>query len=196
MNRSESIVNLTKGLAVFHAKVGKIKKDAKNPFFKSNYASLSNILDEIDDPLLESGLVITQFPDEDGLVSMLIHAESGEFISSNYRMPVAKQNDPQALGSSITYARRYAITSILSLNVEDDDGNKGAQPPKKQPEAPAQPQAQEKPWLDKGEGLDKAMAYLRTGGTIATIESKYKLSAEIRKSLQTVIDTLQNGQSI
>jgi len=189
MNRSESIVNLTKALAIFHAKVGKIKKDAKNPFFKSNYASLSNILDEIDDPLLESGLVITQFPDEDGLVSMLIHAESGEFISSNYRMPVAKQNDPQALGSSITYARRYAITSILSLNVEDDDGNKGAQPAKKQ----EQPQAPEKPWLDKGEGLDKAMAYLRTGGNIATIEAKYRLSAEIRKNLQTVLDTIQNG---
>ena len=188
MNRSESIVNLTKGLSIFHAKVGKIKKDAKNPYFKSNYASLSNILDEIDDPLLESGLVITQFPDEDGLVSMLIHAESGEFISSNYRMPVAKQNDPQALGSSITYARRYAITSILSLNVEDDDGNKGAQPAKKQPEAP------EKPWLGKGEGLDKAMAYLRTGtGTIAKIEERYKLSAEIRKNLQTVLDTIKNG---
>jgi len=193
MNRSETIVNLTKALAVFHAKVGKIKKDAKNPFFKSNYASLSNILDEIDDPLLESGLVITQFPDEDGLVSMLIHAESGEFISSNYRMPVAKQNDPQALGSSITYARRYAITSILSLNVEDDDGNKGAQPPKKQPEAPIQPQAPEKPWLDKGQGLDKAMEYLRTGGNIATIEAKYRLSTEIRKNLQTVLDTIQNG---
>ena len=181
MNRSETIVNLTKALAIFHAKVGKIKKDAKNPFFKSNYASLSNILDEIDDPLLESGLVITQFPDEDGLVSMLIHAESGEFISSNYRMPVAKQNDPQALGSSITYARRYAITSILSLNVEDDDGNKGAQPA-------------EKPWLGKGEGLDKAMAYLRTGtGTIAKIEERYRLSAEIRKNLQTVLDTIKNG---
>lgn len=194
MNRSETIVSLTKALALFHAKVGKIKKDAQNPFFKSNYASLSNILDEIDDPLLESGLVITQFPDDDGLVSMLIHAESGEFISSNYRMPVSKQNDPQALGSSITYARRYAITSILSLNVEDDDGNKGAQPPKKQPQAPTQPQAPEKPWLDKGEGLDKAMAYLRTGtGTIATIESKYRITPGIRKSLQTVLDTIQNG---
>ena len=51
----------------------------------------------------------------------------------------------------------------------------------------------ENPWLNKGEQLDKAMAYIRTGGTIATIEAKYKLSTEIRKSLQTVIDTIQNG---
>lgn len=54
----------------------------------------------------------------------------------------------------------------------------------------------EKPWLNKGEQLDKAMAYLRTGGNIATIEAKYRLSAEIRKSLQTVLDTIKNGQSI
>ena len=193
MERSESIVELTKALALFHIKVGKIKKDAQNPFFKSNYASLSNILDEITTPLTESGLVITQFPDSVGLISMLIHAESGQFISSTYNMPVAKPNDPQALGSSITYARRYAITSILSLNVEDDDGNKGAEPPKKN-QAPAQPQEPEKPWLDKGEKLNQAMAYLRTSGSsIQEIEKKYRLSTEIRKSLQTVIDTIQNG---
>jgi hypothetical protein len=174
MNRSESITNLTKSLALFHAKVGKIKKDAKNPFFKSNYASLSNILDEITMPLIESGLVITQFPDENGLVSMLIHAESGEFLSSNYQMPVAKQNDPQALGSSITYARRYAISSILSLNVEDDDGNAGAK--KQEPK-------DEREWLGKGDKLDKAIEYLKAGGHLATIEAKYKLSKEIKESL-------------
>lgn len=179
MNRSESIINLTKSLALFHEKVGKIKKDSINPFFKSNYASLSNILEEISKPLLESGLVITQFPDENGLVSMLIHAESGEFLSSNYHMPVAKQNDPQALGSSITYARRYAITSILSLNVEDDDGNGAANPP-----ATPASTADNREWLNKGEKLDAAMEYLRSGGKIATIEKTYRLSKEIRESLE------------
>ena len=182
MERSESIVELTKALALFHIKVGKIKKDAKNPFFKSNYASLSNILDEITVPLTESGLVITQFPDSEGLVSMLIHAESGQYLSSNYNMPVAKQNDPQALGSSITYARRYAITSILSLNVDDDDGNKAAEKPKQTED--------NRPWLNKGEQLDKAMEYLRGGGDIATIEKKYKLSKEIRASLNETIEKL------
>lgn len=174
MERSESITSLTKALAVFHVKVGKIKKDSKNPFFKSNYASLSNILNEIGDPLLEAGLVITQFPDGNGLVSMLIHSESGEFISSNYIMPVAKANDPQALGSSITYARRYAITAILSLNVEDDDGNKASEPAK---------EVDTRPWLNKGEQLDKALAFLRSGGQLSTIEAKYKLSKEIRETL-------------
>jgi len=182
MERSEKITSLTKALALFHSKVGKIKKDAKNPFFKSNYASLSNILEEINEPLLESGLVITQFPDENGLVSMLIHADSGEFISSNYQMPVAKQNDPQALGSSITYARRYAITSILSLNVEDDDGNKGAEPPK----TPSKP---ELPWLNKDD-FDKASEYLRTGGKIDVIKAKYRISTEMMKNLLIITEKL------
>jgi len=185
MSKSESIIELTKALALFHIKVGKIKKDAKNPFFKSNYASLSNILTEVQDPLNESGLVITQFPDEQGLVSMLIHAESGQYISSNYQMPVSKPNDPQALGSSITYARRYAISSILSLNVEDDDGNKGAEKPKT-----ASPTKDARPWLNKGEKLDAAIDYLIKGGALATIEGKYQLSTEIRNNLNETIKKL------
>jgi len=182
MKQSESIIELTKALALFHIKVGKIKKDAKNPFFKSNYASLSNILTEVQDPLNESGLVITQFPDEMGLVSMLIHAESGQYISSNYQMPVSKPNDPQALGSSITYARRYAISSILSLNVEDDDGNGGAKKPEQAKDA--------RPWLNKGEKLDAAIDYLITGGALSSIESKYQLSIEIRNNLNETLKKL------
>lgn len=182
MKQSDSIIELTKALALFHIKVGKIKKDAKNPFFKSNYASLSNILTEVQDPLNESGLVITQFPDEQGLVSMLIHAESGQYISSNYQMPVSKPNDPQALGSSITYARRYAISSILSLNVEDDDGNGGAKKP--------EPAKDARPWLNSGEKLDAAIDYLIKGGALATIESKYQLSTEIRSNLNETIKKL------
>ena len=186
MERSDSIIELTKALALFHVKVGKIKREALNPYFKKNYASLSNILNEVQEPLNESGLVITQFPDGMGLVSMLIHAETGQYLSSNYEMPVAKQNDPQALGSSITYARRYAITSILSLNVEDDDGNKGAELPK----APAKPE-DSRPWLDKGEPLSKAMEYLRTGGELSTIEKKYRLSKEIRQNLDETVKRLE-----
>jgi len=182
MKQSDSIIELTKALALFHIKVGKIKKDAKNPFFKSNYASLSNILTEVQDPLNESGLVITQFPDEQGLVSMLIHAESGQYISSNYQMPVSKPNDPQALGSSITYARRYAISSILSLNVEDDDGNNGAEKPKSQTDS--------RPWLNQGEKLDAAIEYIINGGALATIESKYQLSTEIRNNLKETLKKL------
>jgi hypothetical protein len=170
MERSESIKALSMALAKFHSQVGKIEKDANNPFFKSNYASLSHILQEVSEPLQNAGLVIAQFPDGTGLVTMLIHSETGEYISSNYTMPVAKQNDPQAVGSAITYARRYAVSSILSLNVSDDDGNAAAVQPKKQT-------------LQAGEKLDAAIKYIQDGGSIENIESKYILTQEIRNLL-------------
>jgi hypothetical protein len=183
MEKSANISNLTKALAQFHALVGKIGKDAKNPFFKSNYASLPHILTEVSDPLQQAGLVITQFPDGDALTTMLIHAESGEYIASSYTMPVAKANDPQALGSAISYARRYSVSSILSLKIDDDDAE-GAMKAVRQPE-------DSRSWLNKGEALNKAMEYLRSGGTIAEIEKKYRLSSEIKKSLELIVNNLK-----
>ena len=182
MERSESIVNLSKALAVFHSTVGKISKDSKNPFFKSNYASLPHILTEIAEPMEKAGLIISQFPDGDGLTTMLIHAESGEYLMAKYVMPVAKANDPQALGSAISYARRYAVSSILSLKIDDDDAEAATKPTRQQEDT--------RPWLNKGESLDKAMQYLRDGGKLEIIESKYKLNKEVKQILQTVIDNL------
>lgn len=128
MNKSESIKEIAKALITFHIKVDKINKDAKNPFFKSAYASLSNILDAINDPLNQAGLSFCQFPSgEHGLTTILMH-ESGEYIYSEYFMRPTK-DDPQGLGSAITYQRRYALSAILGLNIdEDDDGNAASKP--------------------------------------------------------------------
>ena len=128
MIKSESIQNLTQGLAKFHAMVGRISKDAKNPFFKSNYASLPHIITEISEPMEKAGLVISQFPDGDGLTTMLIHAETGEFISATYTLQVVRQNDPQAQGSALSYARRYGLTSVLNLAISDDDAEAAMKP--------------------------------------------------------------------
>jgi len=136
MEKSNSIQNLTQSLAKFHAMVGRISKDAKNPFFKSNYASLPHIITEIAEPLEKAGLVLSQFPNGDGLTTMLIHADSGEFISATYTLQVVRQNDPQAQGSAISYARRYAITSVLNLAISDDDAE-AAMKPLRQAPAPA-----------------------------------------------------------
>ena len=133
MEKSQSIQNLTQGLAKFHAMVGKISKDAKNPFFKSNYASLPHIITEVSEPLEKAGLILSQFPNGDGLTTMLIHAESGEYISATYTLQVVRQNDPQAQGSAISYARRYAITSILNLAISDDDGEAATRPVRQVP---------------------------------------------------------------
>ncbi len=79
MNKSESIKNIAGALVKFQASVSKVGKESSNPFFKSKYASLSNILDTIQKPLSECGLAITQFPDGNALTTLIIHADSGEW---------------------------------------------------------------------------------------------------------------------
>ena len=167
MNKSESIKNIAGALVDFQSSVSKVAKESNNPFFKSKYASLANILDTIQKPLSECGLAISQFPDGDALTTIIVHSESGEWMESSYVMPVVKQNDPQAMGSAITYARRYALGSILNLNIDDDDdGEKamGRQIPKKDELTPKHPS-----WA-------KAVEHLKTGGLMTDITSKFEVS--------------------
>ncbi|ETE97323.1 ERF family protein [Bacillus cereus group sp. Bce022] len=127
MNRSESIAKLAKSLVLFNSEVNKIAKDADNPFFKNNYATLDTIIDEIRPILSKHGLSIMQIPSGDGqnvtLKTLLLH-ETGEWLESDELTMKPVKNDPQAVGSCITYARRYSLAAFLSLNTgEDDDGN-------------------------------------------------------------------------
>ncbi len=125
MERSESIKEIAGALCLFQQKVGKIKKESNNPFFKSKYASLANILDVVQGPLSECGLSLIQMPTgENELETILMHI-SGEWMASTYTMKPVK-NDPQVIGSCITYQRRYAIGAILNLNIDDDDDGNNA----------------------------------------------------------------------
>lgn len=132
METSTDIKEISKALFEFQGKMSTIVKKDKNPFFKSSYAGLPTILEAIDQPLKDTGLLVTQMPSgESGLTTMLIHVDSGQYFKSTNDMK-AKANDPQALGSAITYNRRYTLVSMLRLNVDDDDdGNKGSTPPPK-----------------------------------------------------------------
>lgn len=140
MNKSESIKDLAKALQQFSIKMDKIAKTSENPFFKSKYAALPDILEAIKLPLSECGLAVAQFPDGDGLTTIIMH-ESGQWIEATAIMHPVK-NDPQAAGSAITYQRRYSLGAILCLNIdEDDDGNKASLKEKEEPK-------QDKPWLN------------------------------------------------
>lgn len=133
MKTSEHLNEIAAALVGFHKEMGKVKKEAANPFFKSKYASLPNILDAIREPLVNNKLAIVQFPTgENELTTILMHA-SGQFMESSYIMRPVK-NDPQGVGSCITYQRRYAVGAILSLSIdEDDDGNAASTPAKATP---------------------------------------------------------------
>ena len=120
-------MSIEKKLLEFQSKVEAVKKDAKNPFFKSNYVDINGILKAIQPTLEECGISYSQCPDlidgVDVLVTRVYDAEKPDsFIESKTRLIVAKP-DMQQYGSAITYARRYALQSMLGLEAEDDDGN-------------------------------------------------------------------------
>ena len=143
MERSESLVELTKALSKFQGEITSVKKTAVNPFFKSKYADLDAVWEMCRKPLSSNGFALVQMPVElEGklyLETLLIHT-SGEYIKG-YLALNPKAMDPQAVGSAITYARRYAMSAMLGVSAdEDDDAEKatarGAVSPSRQPKPP------------------------------------------------------------
>lgn len=193
MEKSAEIKEIAKALSLFQLKCDKIKKDANNPFFKSKYATLSNILDVIQLPLQECGLTFSQMPDNDNLTTILIHVESGQYFQSEYCIHAAKV-DPQGIGSAITYARRYALSAILGLNVDDDDDANSATHGGVTP----QKAADNLPWLnktkkdgtitDEWKKVEDALKSKKCD--LAYVQSKYKLSKENKQELEIVVNYL------
>jgi len=108
---------------LFEAKkeIGKITKDAKNPFFKSNYLSLNGLIDAVEPILSKHGLLLLQPIEEGRVTTRIIEIIEGDVTESSMQLPNIQ--DPQKLGSAITYFRRYTLQSLLGLQAEDDDGN-------------------------------------------------------------------------
>ena len=169
-------------LLKFQGQVSKIKKDAKNPHFKSNYASLSKILEETNPVLTECGLVLTQHFDVDVLTTMLCHAETGEFMQSDYPINVKDVSNPQQLGSALSYARRYGIQSILNLNASDDDGQMASVPqPQPAVSVPEPLTLKSAKWKKGGEKFvtDQIQAGKGAAEIIKSLSVKYALAEDV-----------------
>lgn len=169
---------LFQAVANFQMECPKISKDANNPFFKgSKYATLPHILNVITPILKKNGLVIVQPVINTCVVTKLIHIDSGQILESVYDIVCKDATNPQQIGSAVSYARRYSISSILNLNIDDDDdgnsatGNVQSKPIAKEELTPKHPN-----WL-------KAKEHLQTGGLIEDIERKYTISVENKKLL-------------
>jgi hypothetical protein len=114
-------------------KIGTLSKNKKNPFFKSQYLDLNDLLEHIEPLLWEENLILLQPIKDNCVYSIILDAETGaEIAVSELHLPPI--TDPQKLGSAITYFRRYTLKSLLAISEEDDDGNKASQSePKKKP---------------------------------------------------------------
>ena len=127
---SESISELCTALAKAQADMGPATKGSSNPYFNSSYADLTSVIAAVNVPLSENGLSYVQFPSMDGdgvvhLTTRLMHS-SGEYMEGTSSAK-PKDRGPQAVGSVITYLRRYALQSVCGLGAADDDGNAGQQ---------------------------------------------------------------------
>lgn len=201
MNKSASIANIAKALVTFHGLVGKIPKDSNNPFFKSKYASLSDILDKIQGPLNDSELTYVQFPGKEGLTTMLMHPASGEWIEDTYDVkPIPdylKEKDrdgnvlwrgseyitPQSLGSAITYARRYSIGAILGLNIDEDDDGNAASGNKTNSNAASQTNKQTPPVEQLNPAWAEALSALKTETDLTTFYKQNKKAVDASPAL-------------
>lgn len=126
MKMSEQINELAAALAKAQGEMRFAAKANVNPHFKSKYADMASVIEAIREPLARNGLAHTQLcrEGEGGTVivdTVLMHL-SGQYIASSMTMRPVK-NDPQGIGSALTYARRYALQGICGLASDDDDGN-------------------------------------------------------------------------
>lgn len=128
MLKSEQVNELAAALAKAQGQLEGAKKSSNNPFFKSKYADLAECWNTCREALTANEISVIQMPEEINengrlnITTMLTHS-SGQYISSTLTMTVTKL-DPQAIGSAITYGRRYALAAMVGLAQEDDDGEK------------------------------------------------------------------------
>ena len=142
MKQSETIGNLALALSKAQATMPPAKMNATNPFLKSRYADLGSIAEAAKKPLADNGLAYVQMvsaPDSDlmtvELTTMLMH-ESGEWLQATMAMPFQEERGKslsQAVGSVITYARRYALAAMLGIVADEDMDGTGPDAGSSQP---------------------------------------------------------------
>ena len=118
---SDETAGVMRAIGKVQATVRTVKKDGKNPFFKSKYATIESVLDSLMGATADAGLVVTQWPDGDALTTIVCHTLSGEFVRTTIVI-APKEPGPQAHGGALTYMRRYSLVAIFMLAQEDDDG--------------------------------------------------------------------------
>lgn len=137
-------------------------KDAVNPHFKSRYATLAAVWDVCRPVLAKHGLAVIQLPQvvygetcEVGVRTILAHA-SGACLEATLTLR-SRDSSPQAVGSALTYARRYALAAMVGVVADDDDDANEAQPQPTRwtpPAAPRQPPAPQRASTTTGPSRD------------------------------------------
>jgi hypothetical protein len=157
VNKSESIQELSKALSVANKGVKNPQKNATNPHFKNRYATLDSVIEAYKESYLDNGITVLENPvTKDDLVGVevtFLH-ESGQFITHDPFMLPPGKNTAQGYGSSITYARRYALSAVLNIAAEEDDDGNTASEDNKQNRQLSEPQVKRLYAIAKQAGIE------------------------------------------
>lgn len=170
MTTSEQINEIATALAKAQGEIAGAVKDSANPFFKSSYADLASVWEACRAPLSKNGIAIVQSPSAEGacvtVETLMVHT-SGQWVRNSLHVS-AKDDSPQAIGSAITYLRRYVLQSLAGVAPTEDDGEAAHGRPNGQQKAHSAPVVPMPPkgyqdWLDDmaavvDEGTDKLSA--------------------------------------
>jgi len=154
-------MNLYTKLNEVKKEIGAISKDSTNPFFKSKYFDINSLLKHVEPLLQKNGLLLLQPIYKGYVVSEIIEIKSGEKIQSALQLP--EIDDPQKIGSCVSYYRRYTLQSLIGLQSEDDDANSASQATKTQ-----------KQWVNKDDKIWSAA--VDKGITLTELKKHYSIS--------------------
>ena len=119
--QSEEINELTKALVTVQGSLPSAKKDNTNPFFKSKYITLDNIIETYNPLLNELNLVCYHYTKDNKLTTVILDIKDESKVESEFNV---LNTDPQKQGSEITYWKRYNLGQLLNIQTDtDDDAN-------------------------------------------------------------------------
>ena len=168
--------NINEKLFNLQQEIGTVSKDASNPFYKSKYFDINSLIKQLQPLLKKHRLLLLQPIEEDMVVSKLICVDGTGATISGLKLPVIA--DPQKLGSCITYYRRYTLSSLLGLQAEDDDANAASGITEEQK------QQLLRKWLNPNTPeYSKAIEFIKGGGSVEAIKSKYMVSKKVQDEL-------------
>jgi hypothetical protein len=165
-------------LLQFQTQIGIIKKDSKNPHFKNTYASLEQILSEVKPILTECGLILLQPLNDKGVCTVITMVDGTETDFVESYIPLPTNLAPQPLGSAITYYRRYTLSSLLALEIDDDDAQSTVKPTMTVTEVK----------IPLTEQVETAKAKIINASSIEDLTAKWQTLTKLEQSFQDVIE--------
>ena len=187
MEMSPQINEIAAALSKAQGQMSSASKDAKNPFFKSSYATFASVIEAVREPFAANGLSFVQGTCSSGdlytVRTMILHA-SGQWLASSLSATPSK-HDPQGVGSLVSYLKRYGLQAMCGIAASDDDGEAacGRSAPKESSKAEAKSEKKESLVFDKDNPSHREK--------VAKALGSMKVDSSLYQSIYSILDGVE-----